>query len=88
MQLTADERAKLDQMLEGTSPIPACNDAIRYLRRFGACKQIPPDLRSQLLRLALMVAEHSASGSGDPAIATACEQVSKAISQSLDTWGC
>jgi hypothetical protein len=86
-QLTPDEQARFDQMVEGTSPIPECNELIRQLRTLSACTKYPPQGRTMLQRSALLLGE---LGEGDTSerLGRACKDANAIFVKMIKRAGC
>jgi len=88
-QLTADEQARLAQLVEGSSEIPACDAFIRHLRLLGACKRISSSIRTLYQRSALMFADAlSQAGSGAGQLTETCIRVAAQFAEVVEESGC
>jgi hypothetical protein len=88
-QLTPEEQARLDQMIEGTSAVPACNELVRLIRKAAACPTIARDLRPTMLRAALAIADMTAAGSNAaPELTSQCGELVKQFENTLSGFGC
>ncbi len=85
-ELTPEQRARLDSLVEGTSPHVSCNELLRLMRRFATCPGVPPDMRAQMVQAVLALADLIETSDG--ATDTTCAEGIRLWDASVTSLGC